>query len=49
MPERGTLSVEKARQHLGYAPAYPLERGFVEYIQWYKELAKCHPEFFNKR
>jgi nucleoside-diphosphate-sugar epimerase len=46
MPERGTLSVEKARRLLGYAPAYPLEKGFVRYIQWYKTLAREHPEFF---
>jgi nucleoside-diphosphate-sugar epimerase len=47
MPERGTLSVEKARKLLGYAPAYPLERGFVEYVAWYKDLARSHPQFFQ--
>ncbi len=47
MPERGTLSVEKARTLLDYAPGYPLERGFVEYIAWYKELARQHPQFFQ--
>lgn len=36
MPDRGTLSVEKARKMIGYSPAYPLERGFVNYINWYK-------------
>lgn len=46
MPERGTLSVDKARKLLGYQPAYPLERGFVEYIKWYKDLARRNPEFF---
>ncbi len=46
MPERGTLSVEKAKRLLGYAPAYPLEKGFVNYINWYKQLAKDHPDFF---
>jgi nucleoside-diphosphate-sugar epimerase len=46
MPERGTLSVEKARQHLGYQPQYPLEKGFVQYIEWYKKLAHEHPRFF---
>lgn len=46
MPERGTLSVDKARKLLGYAPAFPLERGFVEYVGWYKNLAKEKPEFF---
>lgn len=38
MPERGTLSVEKARRLLGYDPQFPLERGFVEYIRWYRRL-----------
>lgn len=46
MPERGTLSVEKAGQRLGYQPQYPLEKGFVHYIEWYKKLAQEHPRFF---
>ena len=49
MPERGTLSVEKAKRLIGYEPAYPLERGFVEYVRWYKDLAKKHPAFFGKQ
>ena len=32
--------VEKARKMLGYNPQYPLERGFVEYINWYQDLFK---------
>lgn len=47
MPERGTLSVEKARRLLGYAPAYPLERGFVGYVDWYKGIATKHPELLR--
>lgn len=47
MPERGTLSIEKAKRLLGYCPAYPLEKGFVDYIQWYKELAARHQKFFT--
>ncbi len=39
-PDRGTLSVDKARKLIGYDPQYPLERGFVEYIKWYKSLDK---------
>jgi nucleoside-diphosphate-sugar epimerase len=35
MPERGTLSVEKAKQLIGYAPQYPLEKGYARYIEWY--------------
>jgi nucleoside-diphosphate-sugar epimerase len=38
MPDRGTLSIEKARKLLGYEPAYPLETGFPRYIEWYKNL-----------
>ncbi len=38
MPFRGTLSVRKAGQLLGYAPKYPLEAGFAEYIKWYRGL-----------
>jgi nucleoside-diphosphate-sugar epimerase len=38
MPDRGTLSVEKAKRLLGYAPQYPLEKGFVQYINWNKQL-----------
>lgn len=36
MPDRGTLSVEKARRLIGYQPTFALETGFVEYIEWYK-------------
>jgi nucleoside-diphosphate-sugar epimerase len=48
MPDRGTLSVEKANKLLGYRPSYPLERGFVEYIAWYKKLAADEPRFFQQ-
>lgn len=48
MPERGTLSVEKARQKLGYEPSWPLEKGFVNYVSWYKGLAERHPQFFRR-
>jgi nucleoside-diphosphate-sugar epimerase len=48
MPERGTLSIARAAQMIGYRPAYPLERGFVEYIRWYKSVANARPEFFSR-
>ncbi len=38
MPRRGTLSVDKARRLIGYQPNWPLERGFVEYINWYRSV-----------
>jgi len=37
-PDRGTLSVDKAARLIGYEPAWPLERGFLEYIRWNKEF-----------
>jgi len=42
MPKRGTLSIDKARELIGYNPEYPLEKGFVEYIKWYKALFNNH-------
>lgn len=47
MPERGTLSVEKAKRLLGYRPGFPLEVGFVRYIKWYKQLAAEQPQLFR--
>jgi nucleoside-diphosphate-sugar epimerase len=38
MPFRGTLSVQRARELIGYAPQNPIEVGFPKYIEWYKEL-----------
>jgi nucleoside-diphosphate-sugar epimerase len=38
VPERGTLDVSKARDLLGYKPSYAIERGFVDYIAWYRDL-----------
>lgn len=46
MPERGTLSIDKARKLLGYNPQWPLEKGFVRYIEWYKDIAARHPDYF---
>lgn len=38
VPERGTLDVSKARDLLGYEPFYAIERGFTDYITWYRDL-----------
>lgn len=38
IPDRGTLCMDKARKLLNYNPQYPLERGFVRYIEWYKSI-----------
>ncbi len=40
IPERGTLCVDKAKKLIGYTPQYPLEKGIVKYINWYKETFK---------
>ena len=45
MPNRGTLSVEKARRLLGYDPQYPLEKGFPRYIEWYKTMFEKNSSF----
>ena len=40
MPDRGTLCMDKAEKLIGFKPSWPLERGFPEYIRWYKEMIK---------
>ena len=35
-PDRGTLSIEKAKKLIAYNPEYPLEKGYLDYINWYK-------------
>ena len=36
-PQRGTLSIEKAKSLLGYRPDYDLEKGVDEYVQFIKD------------
>jgi len=48
MPERGALSIEKARQLLGYNPENPVDVGFIKYINWYKDFALRHPKLCLK-
>ena len=38
MPERGTLSIEKAKKLIGYEPVWNLEKGYQAYIDWYKKI-----------
>ena len=42
MPFRGTLNVDKARELLGYNPQHPIEVGFKEYVDWYKDFTRHH-------
>jgi nucleoside-diphosphate-sugar epimerase len=47
VPERGTLSIDKARELIGYDPEFPLERGFATYVDWYRDQADDHPALFK--
>jgi len=38
MPERGTLDVSKAKKLLDYKPLFPIEKGYIQYIKWYKDF-----------
>ena len=40
MPERGTLSIDKANKLIGYRPIWNLEKGYQRYIDWYKNFSK---------
>lgn len=40
VPKRGTLSTLKAKKLLKFKSAYPLEKGFLNYIEWYKSKKK---------
>ena len=44
MPERGTLSVEKARSMLGYEPEFPLEDALHGYLDWYEAVFQERPD-----
>ena len=46
MPERGTLSIDKAKSLIGYDPQFPVEIGFKKYIDWYKSFSKKNKSFF---
>ena len=37
MPKRGTLSTSKAKKLINYKSNWPLEVGYKEYINWYKQ------------
>ena len=41
VPDRGTLSIKKASELLGYEPEFPLEKGYVQYINWYESFYNC--------
>ena len=39
-PERGTLDISKAKNLLEYSPNFPIEKGYLNYIDWYSEFFK---------
>lgn len=41
-PDRGTLSIEKAKNLIGYNPQYGLEEGYKHYIEWYQDFNGRH-------
>ena len=47
MPIRGTLSIDKARNKIGFEPKYNIEKGLVKYINWYKEFASKNSNLFK--
>ena len=42
VPDRGSLSIEKAISLINYSPEYSLDSGYPEYINWYKQF-HAHP------
>jgi len=40
MPERGTLNNNKAKKLLDFKPNFPIEDGYLKYINWYKNFWK---------
>ena len=40
MPKRGTLSVDKAKNILGFSPKISIDDGYVKYISWYRNFWK---------
>ena len=36
-PVRGTLSIERAKEVIGFKPSWPLEKGYAKYAAWYAE------------
>lgn len=37
-PFRGSMSVDKAKELIGYAPSNPVEVGFPKYVEWYRSI-----------
>ena len=48
-PVRGTLDITMAREVLQYEPAYPLEKGYAAYIEWYLQKLKIQDKPLSVR
>lgn len=46
-PLRGTLLNDKARDLIGFEPAWPLDQGYPSYIRWYIERSKQRKMVFS--
>lgn len=40
VPDRGTLSIKKAKELLGYNPSWAVDKGYAKYIEWYLDFYK---------
>lgn len=47
MPERGTLSVEKAAELVGYDPVFPIDVGVRRYLDFYEKERANHPDLLS--
>ena len=39
-PERGTLSIKKAKEILNYNPSWAIDKAYAKYIEWYLDFYK---------
>lgn len=44
VPIRGTLNIDKAKDLLNFKPSWSLEKGYPNYIKWYKNLYETFNE-----
>jgi len=49
MPRRGTLSVDRAREIIGYDPRWPIDLGMPEYIDWYRRVTSEPAVAYGRR
>ena len=47
VPRRGTLSIDKARELIGYEPSFTLEEGIARYVEWYRDFTTDQPSLLS--